>query len=476
MTMKLTHAVQKEAVSRLVDHIISIKDEEERRKSLIRLSYMIEKVYGGMFERSTFEKVRWLLYNNHKWWKYLNCALDTLNPHIIKTAVMDLGFEAAFYGNKKRWENREKYGINIPWVILFDPTSACNCHCIGCWAAEYGHTLNLSYDDMNKIVTQGKALGIHFYMMTGGEPLVRKADILKLCHEHPDCEFHAFTNGTLIDEDFCKEVCKAGNLSFSISIEGWREVNDSRRGRGHFDKVMHAMDLLHKYGIVYGTSICYTRKNLETVTSDDFIDMLISKGAWYTWYFHYMPVGKGASLDLLPTREQRAYMVKRVREIRELETGKPFMAIDFQNDGQYIGGCIAGGRNYCHINPNGDVEPCVFIHYSSANIKKDDLLTCLSQPLFKEYAKGQPFNSNHLRPCPMLENPPALAEMVKRCGAKSTDLLAPESADELCAKCMPYAKQWAPMADKLWESVKAKKVIETHRSPASLHEAESKGA
>lgn len=310
---------------------------------------------------------------------------------------------------------------------------------------------------MNKIVTQGKALGIHFYMMTGGEPLVRKADILKLCHEHPDCEFHAFTNGTLIDEDFCKEVCKAGNLSFSISIEGWREVNDSRRGRGHFDKVMHAMDLLHKYGIVYGTSICYTRKNLETVTSDDFIDMLISKGAWYTWYFHYMPVGKGASLDLLPTREQRAYMVKRVREIRELETGKPFMAIDFQNDGQYIGGCIAGGRNYCHINPNGDVEPCVFIHYSSANIKKDDLLTCLSQPLFKEYAKGQPFNSNHLRPCPMLENPPALAEMVKRCGAKSTDLLAPESADELCAKCMPYAKQWAPMADKLWESVKAKK-------------------
>lgn len=94
--MKLTHAVQKEAVSRLVDHIISIKDEEERRKSLIRLSYMIEKVYGGMFERSTFEKVRWLLCNNHKWWKYLNRALDTLNPHIIKTAVMDLGFEAAF--------------------------------------------------------------------------------------------------------------------------------------------------------------------------------------------------------------------------------------------------------------------------------------------------------------------------------------------------------------------------------------------
>ena len=46
--------------------------------------------------------------------------------------------------------------------------------------------------------------------------------------------------------------------------------------------------------------------------------------------------------------------------------------MDFQNDGEFVGGCIAGGRNYCHINANGDVEPCVFIHYSSANIREVD--------------------------------------------------------------------------------------------------------
>ena len=41
--------------------------------------------------------------------------------------------------------------------------------------------------------------------------------------------------------------------------------------------------------------------------------------------------------------------------------------MDFQNDGEFVGGCIAGGRNYFHINSAGDAEPCVFIHYSNAN-------------------------------------------------------------------------------------------------------------
>lgn len=318
---------------------------------------------------------------------------------------------------------------------------------------------------MDKIVTEGKELGCHFYLLTGGEPLMRKWDIIRLCKKHNDCEFHAFTNGTLIDDDFCKAVTDVGNLSFSISIEGFRDVNDSRRGKGDFDRVMHAMDLLRKYGILFGTSICYTRKNIDTVTSDEFLDLLIKKGVWFTWYFHYMPVGNDASLDLLPTPKQRAYMVRRVREIRGTKGGKPIFAIDFQNDGQYIDGCVAGGRNYCHINPNGDVEPCVFIHYSSANINKQSLLECLQQPLFKEYAKGQPFNHNHLRPCPMLENPQYLAAMVKRSGAKSTDLQSPETAEHLCAKCKAYAEKWHPAADKLWHEIEEKKAQEVPTSP-----------
>ena len=127
------------------------------------------------------------------------------------------------------------------------------------------------------------------------------------------------------------------------------------------------------------------------------------------------------------------------------------MAFDFQNDGEYIHGCIAGGKYYLHINPNGDVEPCVFIHYSTANIKNQTLLECLQQPLFMQYRKNQPFNKNSLQPCPMLENPQYLRKMVKESGAKSTDMEAPEDVDALCSKCDDYAAKWAPVAEKHWE-------------------------
>lgn len=82
------------------------------------------------------------------------------------------------------------------------------------------------------------------------------------------------------------------------------------------------MELLKSHGLVFGTSICYTSKNIETVTSDEFVDLMIENGCRYALYFHYMPVGNDASLDLLPTPEQRIYMKDRVREIRNMTTGK----------------------------------------------------------------------------------------------------------------------------------------------------------
>jgi len=150
--------------------------------------------------------------------------------------------------------------------------------------------------------------------------------------------------------------------------------------------------------------------------------------------------------ELMLTVEQRQRMYHFVREMRET---KPLFLMDFQNDGEFVGGCIAGGRRYLHINAAGDVEPCVFIHYSNANIHDMSLLECLKSPIFMKYYEEQPFNDNLLRPCPMLENPDILPKLVARSGAHSTDLKSPETAEHLCGKCREYAANWAPYADAL---------------------------
>ena len=447
----ITHKAGRVAVGKAADVVIKNLDKD-REKEILKLVDFMEKYMDGEKLDVDFDSVRKKIKDKDSALnKYINKALDEIDPGVLKTMVLNLGFEAFLNGTKTIRKMREKYNCNVPWLILMDPTSACNLHCTGCWAAEYGNRLNLTFDEMDSVVTQGKELGIYLYMFTGGEPLVRKSDIIKLCEKHNDCAFLSFTNGTLVDEAFCQEMKRVGNLYLAISLEGFEAVNDLRRGDGVYGKVMNAMDLLKKNGLVFGTSICYTSKNTETVTSDEFIQLMVDKGCRYAMYFHYMPVGNDAAPDLLPTKEQREYMYHRVREIRGATGGKPIYAMDFQNDGEFVGGCIAGGRNYCHINANGDVEPCVFIHYSSANIREVTLLEALKQPLFMAYRDRQPFNSNHLRPCPMLENPEILQEMIKETGAKSTDLQSPESAEHLCSKCKAYACEWKKTADQLWK-------------------------
>ena len=161
----------------------------------------------------------------------------------------------------------------------------------------------------------------------------------------------------------------------------------------------------------------------------------------------------------MPTMEQRKYMIERIRYVRSSKSDIEFYPMDFQNDGEFVGGCIAGGRNYFHINSAGDAEPCVFIHYSNTNIHDNSILEMLQSPLFMAYHDGQPFNHNHLRPCPMLENPELLQKMVHETGAHSTDLESPESVEHLCDKCKDYAACWAKEADEIWAH-------ETHKKPS----------
>ena len=380
-------------------------------------------------------------------WYQLIMKVYELDPGVRETFFRNFILNASLQGSARQEEVSAKENCNVPWAILLDPTSACNMHCTGCWAAEYGNRLNLSFEELDSIVTHGKELGTYMYIFTGGEPLVRKQDVIALCEKHSDCEFLSFTNGTLIDEDFCREMLRVKNFVPAFSLEGFEAANDSRRGDGAYQKVQKAMALLKAHKLPFGISACYTSANYADISSEAFFDSIIDAGALFVWFFHYMPVGSGAAPQLLPTPEQRTEVYNRIRAFRK---SKPIFSMDFQNDAEYVGGCIAGGRRYLHINARGDVEPCVFIHYSNVNIRNCTLLEALKSPLFMAYHDGQPFNGNMLRPCPMLENPEKLRKMVHDTGAVSTDYESPESVDTLCDRTTPYAEAWQPQADKLW--------------------------
>lgn len=439
--MNASERMKRAALNKLVDYIV--KDPEGHVDAIMD---MLEPLVPESLFPEQRKAFRISFEQKNNWYELVMKALH-LNEEVVPSLLKTFLVEANLLAWPKQEKARSEYGCNIPWAILLDPTSACNLHCTGCWAADYGHKLNLSFEDIDSIICQGKELGVHVYIYTGGEPLVRKKDVLRLCEKHPDCAFLCFTNATLIDEQFCQDMIRVKNFVPAISAEGSRETTDARRGEGTYDRIEAAMALLKKHRLPFGISACYTSQNAEAVASEEYFDRLIDAGALFCWIFTFMPVGSDAPVELMPSVEQREHLYRFVRAMR---SKKPLFTLDFQNDGEFVGGCIAGGRRYLHINAAGDVEPCVFIHYSNANIHDVSLLEALQSPLFKAYYEGQPFNDNLLRPCPMLENPECLESMVNRTGAHSTDLQCAEGVEHLCGKCKPFAREWAEAAERIW--------------------------
>ena len=440
--MKATDQIKRAAFNKAIDYLL-----ENPERNVAKIMDMIDKVApDDVFptQRAAFHQA---IDDESNWYQLIMKILTDMNPQVrdrlIKTFVVDANMLAW----PKQEAMRDQYHCNIPWAILLDPTSACNLRCTGCWAAEYGHKQNLTYEEIDSIINQGVKLGTHVYIYTGGEPLVRKHDLINLCEAHPDCAFLSFTNATLIDEEFVQDMIRVANFVPAISVEGFEEATDARRGEGTYAKVSHAMELLRENGLPFGVSCCYTSANASSIASEEFFDWLIEKGALFAWVFTYMPVGVGSPTSLMVHADQREHLYRFIREMREK---KPLFTLDFQNDGEFVGGCIAGGRRYLHINAAGDVEPCVFAHYANVSIRETSLLDALRSPLFMQYYEGQPFNDNLLKPCPILENEGLLADMVKRAGAHSTDLQEKESAENLCAKCHDSIAEWTPVAERIW--------------------------
>lgn len=390
--------------------------EKDPEKNLIKVLNLADKVARTERHHAHIAAIK-ESYQTNPALHQLVRKLTKLAPSYKDGMIMNFFLNAGLMGIPRQYELAKEIGAAVPWTILIDPTSACNLSCTGCWAGKYKKSDSLEVETINRIITEAKELGIYFIVLSGGEPTIypHLFDILK---KHSDVGFMMYTNGTLIDDVMADRMLEVGNISPAISLEGFKDSTDARRGTGTYDKIMDAMDRLHKRGIAFGISLTVTRQNAEELFgTDDFIDYMVEKGALYGWSFHYIPIGKDTNLDMMITPEQRAMLAYRIPEIR---VKKPIFLADFWNDGTFSGGCIAGGRRYFHINAKGEVEPCAFVHFAIDNIKGKSLKEVLRNPLFRSFQKRQPFSDNLLAPCPIIDNPQQLRDIVVESGAYPT--------------------------------------------------------
>ncbi len=389
----------------------------------------------------------------------------------VARRMADVFWNNVMLTKKSKEEIIENLGFYPPKFVLVSPTGKCNLRCKGCYAeSNPGTHGSLDFDTFDRILTEKRELWrSHFTVISGGEPFMWRdgeRDFLDMVEKHDSDMFMVYTNATLIDDAAAKRMSELGNIMPAISIEGFEKETDARRGKGVHRKVLAAMGSLRKHGVPFGISATPTRHNWELITSDEFADFYFEQqGAIFAWLFQYMPVGRGQTLDLAPTPDQRVEM--RERMLRLVVEKKYFIA-DFWNSGAVSCGCIAAGRGdgYFYIDWNGDITPCAFVPYVCGNIydvfeSGGDLNTVLDMDFFKRIRKWQDEYGydraagqvdNWLCPCVIRDHFPIVKEAIEKSGAKPLNNEAAVALDDTvyCEGMVEYGEEIKRLTDPIW--------------------------
>ncbi|NLI22607.1 MAG: radical SAM protein [Clostridiales bacterium] len=344
--------------------------------------------------------------------EYLNQGAERLVRDVRRATLFNLK-ETAFlwrYGRSlktmlRRRAMHQAQGHPIPMFLIASITNACNLYCKGCYARANGQCGGksdaplLTADEWGDVFAQAEAAGVGFILLAGGEPMLRH-DVLTVAARHEGILFPIFTNGTMIDPLMLSLLDQHRNLVPVVSLEGGEASTDARRGAGAYRRVQASLVKLSNRRLLFGVSLTVTTENRAEVMSPAFVRSLRQQGCRLVFYIEYVPATPGTE-SLAPDDAERLIMDHNLEELRASFPGMVFLS--FPGDEKHMGGCLAAGRGFFHINAYGSAEPCPFSPYSISNIKNQTLLEVIDSPFFQAVRELNAQDCGHLGGCALFE-------------------------------------------------------------------------
>lgn len=462
-------------------------DKKLTRKALINI--VAKRMYNALVVKNPDNRPRRVVETKYRHLMALMYGVDrALSRGFISRHVIDRILEVFLQNVLLNKRQIERQGEPCPSFLTISPTGRCNLKCTGCYAAsspdeQHG---SLDFETFDKVICQKRELwDSYFTVVSGGEPFLWKdgnRGLLDLVAKHSTEYFMAYTNGVAITDDVARQLADLGNLTPAISVEGFEEETDARRGKGVYRKIMIAMEHLRRHGVPFGISVTPTKYNWKVLMSERFVDFYFyDQGAVYGWLFQYMPIGRGPSLDMMVPPADRVEMLK---QMFRLVTEKKVFYVDFWNSGLVSSGCISAGRpgGYFYIDWNGNICPCVFIPYAVDNIKDvfargQNLNDVLNNSFLKDirqwqadYGYQRPATevNNWLAPCVIRDHFDYIRDRVLKSGARPIN---PEAATAIkdeayCCGMRKYGEEIERLTRPIWDAEFADPAaVESQHSP-----------
>jgi len=362
-----------------------------------------------------------------------------LITQVSRRLLLKAGYLWAFKGIRavSAYQRLAKRGQLFPPFLFLALTDDCNLRCRGCWIHHQGAARHMPQEDVNRIIAVGKRHKSHFYTLLGGEPMMHDR-LWEIIEQHPDCYFQIITNGTFLSEDNVQRIRRAGNVTISVSIDGWKDTNDDRRGSGVFGQAIAGLERLQNAKILFGVATTATGQNMDQVLNESYVRYFANRGAMYLWYYIYRPVGEDPSPQYCLGRDRTVEFRKRLLSLRR---NQPIILIDtyWNANGEAV--CPAALGLGFHIGPLGDINPCPPLAMACDTIRDNngDLFQTINE---SKFLRGfQKFAKQRTKGCVILEHPEELAQFFR--DSKATDYSGRDMLTELYS-AKPRTSHHAP--------------------------------
>jgi len=325
----------------------------------------------------------------------------------------------SFIVRRRRHRDRRmrELGIPIPGYCMLSVTGRCNLDCTACYAKSFGAEADMPPEVIHRVLAEAEDLGIHYFLIVGGEPLVVPG-LLDTLMKARRTIFFLYTNATLLDRKLVAGIARAPNILPVVSIEGDRADTDLRRGEGVFARAEAAMRLMREARVLFGFCVMVTHRNMELVTSRAWLDSMWERGAVIGVLADYTPYA-GECIETLALTPEDRVRKRRLVDERKREA-RPYV-VNFPPDEYRAGGCGSAGRVFMHIGPAGHVEPCPLCRYSADNVNEKTLRESLASLFFTELRRRSPGWEHDGESCMLLAHEPKVAAIAAETGAARTD-------------------------------------------------------
>lgn len=385
-------------------------------ENLLRIISLLEPLASIEWQKQGIGNIKAMIREDHHGIRAAKRALKTLNPRARAAVLNNLVLGGLLTGYKKRLKFYNEFNVAPPGVMQISPTFRCNMKCYGCAIGTHDAGNSLSRKEVEQLVADAADSGTNLIMFLGGEPLINPW-LIDVMEQFPKVAFLVFSNGLLLTDEKIERIAKMGNVSIALSVDGLRENTDKRRGEGTFDKITAIMRKLNQAGVFVGFSAMLCRHNFEEIFSDAFMDAMIENGALYGWIPMVIPQGKAITeTELLPTPQQKATLREKLKDLRRR---KEILLLDFYTDAYITEGCSAA-RLVVHVNPDGDVEPCILFPFAVDNIREKPYSDILKSDFFQAIRKIREEHPFDKQTCMMRCRPTQVVDAVKRCHARET--------------------------------------------------------